>query len=103
MDADLQPGRDELELAGLILADADLGGPAAGAGLLRFGEVVLDADVGEVLEPGTSGGAGRAGSRRCRVVGQGRLEGLGSGLGGKIEEMSLIRVVGARSRRGPKR
>ena len=29
VDADLQPGRDELELAGLILADADLGGPAA--------------------------------------------------------------------------
>jgi hypothetical protein len=59
MDADLQPGRDELELAGLVLADADLGGSAAGAGLLRFGEVVLDADVREVLEAGAAGGAGR--------------------------------------------
>ena len=95
MDADLQPGRDELELAGLVLADADLGGPAAGAGLLGLGEVVLDADVGEVLEPGASGGTGRAGSRRGRVVVRGGREGLRFGLGGEIEEMSLIRVVGA--------
>jgi len=67
MDMDLQPGRDVLERAGLVLADADLGGPAAGAGLLRFGEVVLDADVGEVLEAGAGGsGSGSAGrSKRC--------------------------------------
>jgi hypothetical protein len=95
MDADLQPGRDELELAGLVLADADFGRPAAGAGLLGLGEVVLDADVGEMLEAGAARGAGRSGSRRCRVVvrrGRGGL-GLGLWLGGEIEEMSLIRVV----------
>ena len=72
-----------------------LGVAAAGAGLLGLGEVVLDADVREVLEAGASRGAGRAGSRRGRVVGRGRREGLGSGLGGEIEEMSLIRVVDA--------
>src|SRR5271156_5154961 len=95
VDADLQTGRDVLELAGLVLADADLGGPAAGAGLLRLGEVVLDADVGEVLEPGAARGTGRAGSWRGRVVVRGGREGLRFGLGGEIEEMSLIRVVGA--------
>ena len=56
---------------------------------------MLDADVGEVLEPGASRGTGRAGSRRGRVVVRGGREGLRSGLGGEIEEMSLIRVVGA--------
>jgi hypothetical protein len=91
--------RDELELVGLVLADAGLGGAAAGAGLLRFGEVVLDADVGEVLEAGASRGASRA-RARCRqvVVRGGRQRSrsrLGLGLGGEVEEMSLIRVVGA--------
>jgi hypothetical protein len=54
---------------------------------------VLDADVREVLEAGAPRGAGRARSRRCRVVVRGGREGFGFGLGGEIEEMSLVRVV----------
>ena len=54
---------------------------------------MLDADVREMLEAGASRGAGRTGSRRCRVVGRGRRDGLGLGLGGEVEEMPLIGIV----------
>ncbi len=93
MNPHLQPGRDELEFAGLVRADADLGSPAAGAGLLRLGEVVLDAEVREMSEPSVSGGAGRSKSRRCRVIGLGGRDRLGFGRGGEVEEMALARVV----------
>ena len=44
---ELQPGRDEFEFASLVLADPRLGPAAARAGLVGFGHVVLDADLGQ--------------------------------------------------------
>ena len=91
----LQPRRDEIEFAGLVFADACFGAAAAGAGLLGFGQIVLDADVGEMIEPGSPRGACCLRPLRRRVVGhggRGRL-GLGDDLG-DVEEMTLARVVG---------
>ena len=53
-----QPRRDEIEFAGLVFADACFGAAAAGAGLLALGHIVRDADVGEMIEPGSPRGAG---------------------------------------------
>jgi hypothetical protein len=96
VDLHLQPRRDELELAGLVLADPLLGAAAAGAGLLGLGEVMLDADVREVIQPGAPGGAGGPGSWRDHVVGRDGCGGLGlRGEHGEVEEMALVGVVDA--------
>src|SRR5512135_1244064 len=50
VDRYFQPRRDELELTGEVLADALFRVTAAGAGLLVLGQVVFDADVGEMVE-----------------------------------------------------
>jgi hypothetical protein len=95
MDLHFQPRRDVLELAGHVVADAFLGGPAAGAGLLLLGEVMLDADVREMIEAGPPAGAGGLAPRRRHVVGRRGREGLGlGGEVGELEEMPLVRVVG---------
>ena len=94
VDLDFQPSRDELELAGLILADAPHWFAAAGAGLLGLGQIVLDADVVEMIQAGPPRRACGLGSRGRRGVGRagrGRL-GLGDELG-DVEEMTLARVV----------
>ena len=53
----LQPRRDEIEFARLVFADACFGAAAAGAGLLGLGHIVRNADVGEMIEPGSPRGA----------------------------------------------
>ena len=93
MNVDFQPGRDVFEHGRLVLADPHLGRPAAGAGLLGVGEVVLDADVREMLEASASRGAGRAGFGRCVGVGRWRRDRLGFWRDGKIEEMPLSGIV----------
>ena len=76
-----QPRRDEIEFAGLVFADALFWAAAAGAGLLGLGHIVLDADVGEMVEPGSPRGAGRRRTaaplrRRAKVgaAGSGSIE-----------------------------
>ena len=62
VDLHFEPRRDELELAGHVFADALLGAAAAGAGLLALGQVVLDADVREMIQAGSPRGACGLGS-----------------------------------------
>ena len=95
VDRHFELRRDEFELAGEVLADALFRAAAAGAGLLGLGQVVLDADVGEMVERGSPPGACRLGRlRRRRGVGLGgraRFE-FDSGVV-EIEQMTLVRVV----------
>ena len=86
--------RDEIQFAGLVFADECLGAPAAGAGLFTLGHIVLDADVRQMIEPGSPRGTGRRRSLRRRFVGrngQGR-RGLVEYFG-DVEEMTLARGV----------
>jgi len=91
----LQPRRDEIEFAGLVFADECFGAAAAGAGFLVLGHIVRDADVGEMIEPGSPRSASSRRPLRRRVVGRGRRGrlGLGDDLG-DVEEMTLAGVVG---------
>ena len=95
VDADLELGRDELELAGEVLADPMLHAAAAGAGLLGLGQVVLDADVREVIQRVPAAGARLLGLRLTRRgfrLGGGGDDGLDRGVE-QVEEMPLARVV----------
>jgi hypothetical protein len=94
VDLHVQLCRDEVELTGDVLADLLLGPATAGAGLLTLGEIVLDADVREVIQAGSARGPGRLGWLGRRVVGRGRRRrfGLGEDLG-DVEEMTLARGV----------
>ena len=95
MDMDFELGRDELELAGEVLADAMLRAAAAGAGLLGLGQVVLDADVREVIERGSPRRARRLG-RGSGGAASGSVGAAGVGLDRRVEEveeMPLVRVV----------
>src|SRR6202034_4266183 len=94
VDVDVELSRDELELAGLILSDAPHRFAAAGAGLLRLGQIVLDADVIEMVQPGPSRRTCGLGSRGCRDIGRAgpRRLGLDDELG-DVEEMALARVL----------
>jgi hypothetical protein len=94
VDVDVELSRDELERAGLILSDAPHRFAAAGAGRLRLGQIVLDADVIEMVQPGPSRRACGLGSRGCRDIGRAgrRRLGLDDELG-DVEEMALARVL----------
>ena len=50
---------------------------------------------GRCSNAGAPGGAGRAGARGGAASSVGQCGGVGLGLGGKIEEMALVGVVGA--------
>ena len=104
MNLHFQLPRDEIEFAGEVLADFLLGPPAAGAGLLVLGQIMLDADVREMVQTGSPRRAGGLGWLGRRLVGRGRHGRLGFGEDlGDVEEMTLARVVGkalAGGRRG---
>jgi hypothetical protein len=90
----LQPRRDEIKFAGLVFADACFGTAAAGAGLLFLGHIVQDADVGEMIEPGSPRGAGRRRPLCGCFIGRGGRGWLGLvEYLGDIEEMTLAWVV----------
>jgi hypothetical protein len=72
VDPHLQPRRDEIQFAGLIFTDERLGACAAGAGLLALGYIVWDADMREMIEPGSPRGTGRRRSLRRRIGGRNR-------------------------------
>ena len=72
-----------------------LGAAAAGAGLLALGQIVLDADVGEMIQPGSPRGAGRVDGFAAVSSVDGGAAGSGSASDlGDVEEMTLARVVG---------
>ena len=90
MDPDLEACRDELEFASLVLADPRLGSAAAGAGLVGFGQVMLDADMGQTIEvrlPRPSR-LPRRGGRGLRL----RRGGFGD-VRAELEEMPLCGIV----------
>ena len=94
MNFHLEPRRDEIELAGLVFADAGFGTAAARAGLLLFWQIVRNTDVGEMIEPGPARGSSRCRPLRGYFVGRrgrGRL-GLFKYLG-NVEKMTLAWVV----------
>ena len=95
MDLHFQLRRDEIEFAGEVLADFWLGPAAAGAGLLVLGQIMLDADVREMVQAGSPWGAGGLGWLGRRLVNRRRHGRLGFGEDlGDVEEMTLARVVG---------
>ena len=95
MDLHFQLPRGEVEFAGEVLADFLLGTAAAGAGLLALGQIMLDAEVREMIQTGSPRRSGGLGWLGHRVVGRGRRSRLGFGEDlGDVEEMTLARVVG---------
>jgi hypothetical protein len=87
--------RDKFKHLGQIFTDASFRASAAGAGLVGFGEVVLDADVGKMVEGGSPPGAfclGRLPRRRGIGLGGRARFRCDSGVG-EIEQMTLVRVV----------
>src|SRR5579883_202050 len=94
VDLHVQLRRDEVELAGDVLADLLLGSATAGAGLLALGEIVIEAEVPEMIEAGSPRGPGGLGWPGGRIVGRGRRRRFGFGEDlGDVEEMTLARSV----------